>query len=315
MSVRFIDAGSSTNAIKVSDMQFLFFKRYDTMQTKGAVRSKIRATAPSPAVAVVALITIIMAVVAAPTPSFSEHNGMTISFPIAGGAMSGVMFVPAGTPAPVVVVLHTKGIAVEPADVKFAEALSKEGFVAVAVNYLEGAGGKLWAPTIDERLSQVIDLLRERPEVGGRPVGVVGFSLGAHGILVSALNPSVKAVVVYYGAYDPRRAKGKHFGPAVKLPIDVAAGVNAAVLMLHGMLDNEVPVQVARDMEAALKSAGKKVELVVYPEAYHRFDRGPTARMSGNRTKDGFIYQYDEAAAKDAWKRTIGWFQAYLDGP
>jgi len=57
------------------------------------------------------------------------------------------------------------------------------------------------------------------------------------------------------------------------------------------------------------------VELVVYPGAYHRFDRGPTARMSGNRTRDGFIYQYDEAAAKDAWKRTIGWFHTYLDSP
>ncbi|HUI44514.1 MAG TPA: dienelactone hydrolase family protein [Nitrospirota bacterium] len=282
------------------------------MQTKGALLSKISAVSRRPALAVVVLIAI--TVVAAPTPSFSEHNGMTVSFPVEGGTMSGVLFVPARTPAPAVVVLHTKGLAVEPADVKFAAALAKEGFVAVAVNYLEGAEGRLWAPAIDERLSQVVDLLRERPEVGGRPVGVVGFSLGAHGILVSALIPAVKVVVVYYGAYDPRKAKGKHFGPDVKLPIDVVAEVNAPVMMLHGTLDNEVPVQIARGMEAALKSAGKKVELVVYPGAYHRFDRGPTARMRGNRTRDGFIYQYDETAAKDAWKRTIAWFHTYLDG-
>jgi len=183
------------------------------------------------------------------------------------------------------------------------------------VNYLEEAGGKLWAPAIDERLSQVVDLLRERLEVGGRPVAMVGISLGAHGILVSALNPAVEAVVVYYGAYDPRKALGKHFGPDVKLPVDVVAEVNAAVLMLHGALDDEVPVQIAHDMEAALKSAGKKVELVVYPGAYHRFDRGPTDRMSGNRTRDGYIYVYDDAAAKDAWKRTIAWLHAYMDNP
>jgi len=237
----------------VRDMLCLFFKGSNIMQIRGALRSKISAASRRSALAVVALI-IAITVVAAPTLSFSGHNGMTISFPVEGGVMSGVMFVPARTPAPVVVVLHTKGLAVEPADVKFAEALANEGFVAVAVNYLEGAGGKLWAPAIDERLSQVVDLLRGRPEVGGRPVGVVGFSLGAHGILVSALNPAVKAVVVYYGAYDPRKAKGKHFGPDVKLPIDVVAEVNAAVLMLHGALDNEVPVQIARDMEAALKN-------------------------------------------------------------
>jgi len=68
-------------------------------------------------------------------------------------------------------------------------------------------------------------------------------------------------------------------------------------------------------MESALKSAGKKVELVVYPDAYHRFDRGPTARMSGNRTRDGYIYQYNDAAAKDAWMRTVAWLHAFLDSP
>ncbi|HUL01233.1 MAG TPA: dienelactone hydrolase family protein [Nitrospirota bacterium] len=314
MSFRFINAELNANALSVRDEPCPFFKRYNTMQTKRVPRSKISAGSCRPALAVVILILTITAV-AAPTPSLSELKGMTVSFPVEGGAMSGVLFVPAWTPAPAVIVLHTKGLAVEPADVKFAETLANEGFVAVAVNYLEGAGGKLWAPVIDERLSQVVDLLRERPEVGDKPVGVVGFSLGAHGILVSALNPAVKAVVVYYGAYDPRKAKGKHFGHDVKLPIDVVTEVNAAVMMLHGSLDNEVPVQIARDMEAALKSAGKKVELVVYPGAYHRFDRGPTARMSGNRTRDGFIYQYDEAAEKDARKRTIAWFHTYLDGP
>jgi carboxymethylenebutenolidase len=284
------------------------------MQTSQAPRPKSNTNLRCPEMGVVALL-LTITFAAAPTQSFSANNGMTVSFPVEGRAMSGVLFTPARTPAPAVIVLHTKGQAIESADVKFAEALAKEGFVAVAVNYLEDAEGKLWAPAIDKRLSQVVDLLRERPEVGGRPAGIVGFSLGAHGIVVSALNPAVKAVVIYYGAYDPRKALGKHFGPDVKLPIDVAAEVNAAVLMLHGALDNEVPVQIAHDMEAALKSAGKKVELVVYPGAYHRFDRGPIARMTSNRTRDGYLYIYDDAAAKDAWKRTIAWLHAYLDSP
>ncbi len=88
-----------------------------------------------------------------------------------------------------------------------------------------------------------------------------------HGYRTESISSSV---VVYYGACDPRKAKGKQFGPNVKLPIDVVAEVNAPIMLLHGSLDNEVHVEIARDMEAALISAGKQAELVVYPGAYHR---------------------------------------------
>ena len=68
----------------------------------------------------------------------------------------------------------------------------------------------------------------------------------------------------------------------------------------------------ARDMEAALKAAGKTVKLVVYPGAYHRFDRGAPAFMQVTVSRDGYIYQYDEAATRDAWKRTREWLRKYL---
>lgn len=248
------------------------------------------------------------------SPAFAQSR-QSVAFAVDGGSMSGVMFVPAKTPAPAVIVLHTKGPTgkFEPADEKYAEALAAEGFVAVAVNYLDVAGSaKLWSPAIDAELSQVVDRLGKRPEVAGKPVGMVGFSLGTHAVLVSALNPAVKAVVVYYGDYDLRTAKGLKFPPNVKMPIDVAAQVNAPLLMLHGASDNEIPPDNAREMEAALKAAGKTEELVMYPGAYHRFDRGAPARMHGDRSRDGYIYRYDEAAARDAWRRTLAWLRAHL---
>ncbi len=240
--------------------------------------------------------------------------GQPVTFDVTGGTLSGVMFVPAKTPAPAVIELHTKGRGkFEPADEEYAKALAGEGYVAVALNYLDVVGNrKLWSPAIDHEIAHVVDELKARPEVGGKPVGIVGFSLGAHGILVSALNPNVKAVVVYYGDYDLRKAKGIHFPPSIKMPVDVAAQVSAPVLMLHGASDNEVPVAIARDMEAALKAAGKTVKLVVYPGAYHRFDRGAPAFMQGTVSRDGYIYQYDEAATRDAWKRTREWLRKYL---
>ena len=235
------------------------------------------------------------------------------SFAVKGGKLSAAMFTPAKTPAPAVIVLHPKtGAGHEQADEAYAQALAGEGFVGIVVDYLALADGKLWSPKIDAELSHVVDLLHDRPETRGEPVGIVGFSLGAHGILVSARNPAVKAVVVYYGAYDVRKAKGLHLPPAVKLPVDVAAKVSAPVLLLHGAEDNEIPVDNAREMEAALKAAGKRVTLMVYPGAYHRFDRGPTATMDGDTNRQGYIYRYDQAATKDAWRRSVAFLRANL---
>jgi dienelactone hydrolase len=130
--------------------------------------------------------------------------------------------------------------------------------------------------------------------------------------MLAARHQAIKAVVVYYGGYNPRQYRSLKLPPTVRVPIDVAAEVGAAALLLHGEADDEVPLSDAKAMEAALKSAGKVVELVVYPGAYHRFDRGPIAGARGERSPHGYTYRKDDAAAKDAFKRTVGWLRRYL---
>jgi len=51
--------------------------------------------------------------------------------------------------------------------------------------------------------------------------------------------------------------------------------------------------------EAALKAAGVKHEIHVYPKTQHGFHNDSTPR-------------YDEAAAKLAWSRSLAWFRQYL---
>ena len=51
--------------------------------------------------------------------------------------------------------------------------------------------------------------------------------------------------------------------------------------------------------EAALKANNKVYEAYIYPNVNHGFHNDSTPR-------------YDEAAAKLAWERTIGWFNRYL---
>ena len=123
---------------------------------------------------------------------------------------------------------------VEEADEKYAAALAKEGFVALAPNYLEIVKDKLWSPALDQQLRGTLSWLENRPEVANKKLGAVGFSLGAHAISLSALDARLKAVVVYYGAYDVRAAKRTNLAPNIKVPVDFAAEVKAPALLLHG---------------------------------------------------------------------------------
>jgi carboxymethylenebutenolidase len=51
-------------------------------------------------------------------------------------------------------------------------------------------------------------------------------------------------------------------------------------------------------MRDALKAAGKKDDIIVYPQAQHGF-------LADYRAS------YDEAAAKDAWPRLLSFFKAH----
>lgn len=231
-----------------------------------------------------------------------------------GRVLDGTLFVPPGSgPAPAVLVLHTRG-GLQSADLAYAADLAQAGFVSLAVHYVNPRWeGELHHPGYIRDLVLVVDHLQARPEVQGRPVGVVGFSLGSKGVLLAARHPGIKAVVSYYGVYDLRtlpQTRGRSSYPT--MPVDVAAEVSAPVLLLHGEWDDETPLSQAEAMRDALLKARKVVELVVYPKGYHRFDRGPASRTVSERTREGYTYRLDEKAKQDAWTRTLAWFRKSL---
>ena len=231
-----------------------------------------------------------------------------------GRKLSAVLYAPdKREPNPAVMVLHTAYGSVESFDDRYAQALAKEGFVALAPNFIHPShGNRFWSPAITRDMSAMVDYLKARSESKDMPIGTVGFSLGSRGLLLAAQRPEVKAVVVYYGTYDVRKEKGLKLPPAAIVPMQVAPLVSAAVLLLHGDADDEIPVSSAREMAAALKDAGKKVELVEYKGAYHRFDRGPAAGVAGSASKSGYTYRRDEAAGADAYARTLRWLKEHL---
>src|SRR4029077_17713307 len=95
--------------------------------------------------------------------------------------------------------------------------------------------------------------------------------------------PDLSAAVPFYGA-APQAA-------------DVAK-IKAAVLAHHGELDTALAAGWPA-YDAALTANKVPHEGYIYPKANHGFHNDTTPR-------------YDEAAAKLAWTRTLGWFNKYL---
>ena len=243
-----------------------------------------------------------------------EGREITLSVKLKNGekAVKALVYVPAhGKPAPAVLVLHTDSPteAHEGDDETYARALAKEGFVAVVPDYVVLGRKRYWNSAMQQVMRQIAGQVKNLPEVAGKPVGTVGFSLGVMGLLAAPVAPAIRAVVVYYGAYDPFTAKNFPRPPATVVPLDdaVAQNVNIPALLLHGERDDEIPAAQAKDMHDKLKRFGKTVELVIYPGAYHRFDRG----FSGGG-KPHYTYEIDGAARDDAFRRTVAWLRQYL---
>ena len=220
----------------------------------------------------------------------------TVQSPQGNGSIKGYLARPAAAGKyPAVLVVHeNRGLNPYIEDV--ARRLATSDFVAFAPDGLTSVGGY---PGDDERGGQLfgkvdrgkmtedfiaaINWVKARPESTGRS-GIVGFCFGG-GIAntLAVRMPDLGAAVPFYGG-----------APAVE---DVPK-IKAAVLVHHGALDTRL-VAAWPAYEAALKANNIRHEGYVYPNANHGFHNDTTPR-------------YDEAAAKLAWERTLGWFNRYL---
>ena len=127
----------------------------------------------------------------------------------------------------------------------------------------------------------------------GDRLGVMGFCRGGRNVWhYSTHNSALKAGVAFYGSLVDKT------DAAPKNSIELAGEVKAPVLGLYGADDTGITLDQVKDMEAALKAAGKTFEFIVYSGAPHGFvaDYRPS---------------YRKDAAEDAWQRMLGWFGKY----
>lgn len=197
---------------------------------------------------------------------------------------------------PAIIVIHeNRGLNAHIEDV--ARRAAKEGFLAIAPNALSAIGA---VPANEDEARQkfqelkpennlqnfinVFDYLKSRTDHSGS-TGCVGFCWGgAMSNNLAVHVPSLKAAVAFYGRQ-----------PAAE---DVHK-IKAAIQLHYAALDERVNAGIAA-YEEALKKNSIGYELHTYEGANHAFhnDTAPA--------------RFNEAAAKLAWQRTIGFFKKYV---
>jgi len=221
----------------------------------------------------------------------------TVPSPQGNGSIKGYLVRPADeTKLPAVLVIHeNRGLNPYIEDV--ARRLAVADFIAFAPDALTSLGGY---PGDDEKglaLFQQLDRgkmtedflaaarwLKSRPDTTGK-LGAVGFCFGGGVVnqLAVLMGPDLAAGVPFYGAQPSAADAAK-----IKAPINAQYGEQ------DPRITDGWPA-----FDAALTEAKVPHEGHVYKGANHGFHNDTTPR-------------YDEAAAKEAWQRTLDWFNKYL---
>ena len=237
-----------------------------------------------------------------------------ISFASDGLTVYGFMNTPKGQgPFPVVLVLHGY---VNPRTYRtpfaytqrYADALAQAGFLVIHPDY-RGHGrseGQAEGSANLFRTGYAIDVLnliahvRRLPVARPEAVGLFGHSMGGGiALRVAAVNPDVKAIVLYGSmsaderlnvariknvfrrvSYLPEDDVPADWWDAIA-PITYLRDLRAAVEIHHGQRDPQVPVAWSRDLQARLVAFGKDATLFEYPAAGHSLRGRDYALMMG----------------------------------
>jgi len=221
--------------------------------------------------------------------------GKMVDFPSNGGTTQGYLATPASGKGPGVIVIQ-EWWGLVPHIKRVCDRFATEGFSALAPDMYHGqtadepdGAGKLFMALNIAQAEK--DLRGAATSLAGQSstakLGAVGFCMGGQlALFAGTLNPSVGAVVDFYGIH-----------PNVKPDYSKLSG---PVLGLFAEKDGFVTPQTARGVDAAIKKAGKSSEIHIYPDVDHAF------------FNDDNKGAYNKTAADDAWKRTIAFFRQHL---
>jgi carboxymethylenebutenolidase len=225
-----------------------------------------------------------------------------VIYPAEGATLLGYLSRPQpdqhGKPFPGLLLIHENlGLSEHIRDVT--RRLAAEGYLVLAVDQLSrqggtasflspedaaGACGNVSDEDVVRDLEAATSYLVSHRLVRPDRIGVMGFGWGGErAFLYAAVNPALKAAVVFYGSPPPE---------------DKLAAVEPPVLGTYAGNDTRVTSTVAA-IQAAMQRLGKSFDARIYPAVEHGFfnNTGP---------------HYEEAAAQDAWTRTLTFLKKHL---
>jgi carboxymethylenebutenolidase len=232
------------------------------------------------------------------TLSSFASTSKTVSYKSGDETVQAVLYTPDGKgPFPGIVVIH-EWWGLDGWVKEQASKLAGEGYAALAIDLYRGKV----ATTPDEAheimrgvpedraardLHAAFEFLKAQPDVKKDRIGSIGWCMGGGYSLDMALaEPTLAADVINYGhlADDQQSIKK----------------IKAPILGIFGAQDRGIPVEDVKKFGQALKQAGNKVEIVIYPNAGHGF-QNPI-------NKDR--YRADDTA--DAWKHIVDFLASTL---
>jgi carboxymethylenebutenolidase len=218
-----------------------------------------------------------------------------VEFPTNGHMTQGYLATPAAGKGPGVLVIQ-EWWGLVPHIKNVCDRLAAEGLSALAPDMYQGKIAN--EPDEAEKLFMALQIGQAEKDLAGATgylaghsstakLGAVGFCMGGQlALFAGCIDGRIGAVVNFYGVH-----------PNVKPDYGRLAG---PVLGLFAEKDGFVTPQVARDVETAIRKAGKQVETHIYPGADHAFFNDERADV------------YNKPAADDAWRRTLAHFRAHL---
>jgi carboxymethylenebutenolidase len=222
----------------------------------------------------------------------------TVSYKSGDETVNGFLALPdGGGKHPAIVVIH-EWWGLNDQVKEDAQKLAAQGYVALAVDLYRGkvattpdVAHELMRGVPDDRGMRDIEAafayLAARPDVKPGKIGSVGWCMGGGWSIKLAMSePKLAACAVNYGS----------------LPTEATsiARIKAPVLGNFGADDRGITPDSVHAFDAAMKAAGKPVDVKIYDGAGHAFENP--------NNKDGYRPQ----AAADAWSRMDAFFKKTL---
>src|ERR1700719_2667457 len=225
-------------------------------------------------------------------------DGKPVSYKSGDETVQGILYTPAGKgPFPGLVVIPEYW-GLNDWVKEQASKLADQGYVSLAVDLYRGKvattpdmAHELMRGVPEDRakrdLHAAFEFLQSQPNVKKNRIGAIGWCMGGGYALDVALEePTLAVDVINYGH--------------LATDADSIKKINAPILGLFGGQDQGITPDDVHEFEAAMKQAGKKIEIRIYDDAGHAFEN--PNNKSGYRAAD----------ATDAWKRTLDFLAANL---